>query len=90
MTTLDATAPPGATSRGLRAAGWALHLYTASGAVLGLLAVLAAVDGRTDGEALGVASALVSDSPSSSPPHARSTRNRASSPATRTKTRRRQ
>ena len=31
----------------LRAAGWALHLYTASGAVLGLLAVLAAVDGRT-------------------------------------------
>jgi phosphatidylcholine synthase len=47
VTTLEATAPPGAISRRLRAAGWALHLYTASGAVLGLLAVLAAVDGRT-------------------------------------------
>ena len=33
------------TSRKLRAAGWALHLYTASGAVLGLLAVLAAIEG---------------------------------------------
>ena len=29
----------------LRAAGWALHLYTASGTVLALLAVVAAVDG---------------------------------------------
>ncbi|SDS40190.1 phosphatidylcholine synthase [Friedmanniella luteola] len=47
MTTIDAAATPGTASRGLRAAGWALHLYTASGAVLGLLAVLAAVDGRT-------------------------------------------
>jgi len=33
-------------SRTLRVAGWALHLYTASGAVLALLAVLAAVDGQ--------------------------------------------
>ncbi|GAA1428688.1 phosphatidylcholine/phosphatidylserine synthase [Microlunatus lacustris] len=47
MQTTDAAAPPGTVSRGLVAAGWALHLYTASGAVLGLLAVLAAVEGRT-------------------------------------------
>ena len=31
---------------GLRAAGWALHLYTASGSVLALLAVLAAIEGQ--------------------------------------------
>jgi phosphatidylcholine synthase len=30
----------------LRAAGWALHLYTACGSVLALLAVLAAIDGH--------------------------------------------
>ncbi len=36
---------PSRPSRGLRAAGWALHLYTASGTVLALLAVIAAVDG---------------------------------------------
>jgi phosphatidylcholine synthase len=47
VTTIDAAASPATASRGLRAAGWALHLYTASGAVLGLLAVLAAVEGRT-------------------------------------------
>ena len=46
MTTLDTTAPPDQGSRGLVVAGWALHLYTASGAVLGLLAVVAAVDGH--------------------------------------------
>ena len=33
-------------SRGSRAAGWALHLYTAGGSVLALVAVLAAVDGH--------------------------------------------
>ncbi|MGI3786171.1 MAG: CDP-alcohol phosphatidyltransferase family protein, partial [Janthinobacterium lividum] len=32
-------------SRGLRAAGWVLHLYTASGSVLALVAVVAAVQG---------------------------------------------
>jgi len=32
-------------SRGLRAAGWVLHLYTACGSVLALLAVLAAIRG---------------------------------------------
>lgn len=37
MTTTDAR---------LRAAGWALHAYTASGTVLALLAVMAAVDGH--------------------------------------------
>jgi phosphatidylcholine synthase len=47
VTTIDAASTPGVASRRLRAAGWALHLYTASGAVLGLLAVVAAVDGRT-------------------------------------------
>jgi phosphatidylcholine synthase len=47
VTTTDAAASLGDVSRRLRAAGWALHLYTASGAVLGLLAVVAAVDGRT-------------------------------------------
>ena len=40
-------------SRGSRAAGWALHVYTASGSVLALVAVLAAVDGRVS-EALWV------------------------------------
>ena len=46
--TSTAAAPSAVTaSRRLRAAGWALHVYTASGAVLGLLAVVAAVDGRT-------------------------------------------
>ncbi len=37
----EASGPSG----GLRAAGWALHLYTASGTVLALLAIVAAVDG---------------------------------------------
>ncbi len=37
----EASGPSG----GLRAWGWALHLYTASGTVLALLAVVAAVDG---------------------------------------------
>jgi phosphatidylcholine synthase len=36
---------PFPTSRGLRVAGWALHLYTASGSVLALVAVLAAIEG---------------------------------------------
>lgn len=34
-----------AASPGLRAAGWLLHLYTASGSVLALLAVIAVLDG---------------------------------------------
>jgi phosphatidylcholine synthase len=38
--------PPPAFSRGLRLAGWALHLYTAIGSVLALLIVVAAVEGR--------------------------------------------
>ena len=36
-----------AASAPLRAAGWALHLYTASGTVLALLAVAAVIDGDT-------------------------------------------
>jgi phosphatidylcholine synthase len=45
VTTIDATSEPVAPSRRLKAAGWALHGYTASGTVLALLAVIAAVDG---------------------------------------------
>ncbi|MEE6273690.1 CDP-alcohol phosphatidyltransferase family protein [Georgenia wangjunii] len=40
----DAALP--APARGLRAAGWAVHLYTASGTVLALLAIIAAVEGE--------------------------------------------
>jgi phosphatidylcholine synthase len=46
MRTVDVSTRPPSASRGLRAAGWALHLYTASGSVLALLAVLAAIDGH--------------------------------------------
>jgi len=46
VTTIDAAQQPFAASRRLRAAGWALHLYTASGTVLALLAVAAAMDGN--------------------------------------------
>ncbi|NEK86436.1 CDP-diacylglycerol O-phosphatidyltransferase [Blastococcus saxobsidens] len=43
----DQAAPPRETfSRGFRLAGAAVHLYTASGSVLGLLIVLAALDGQ--------------------------------------------
>ena len=35
-------------SRGFRLAGWLVHLYTASGSVLGLLIVLAALDGAVE------------------------------------------
>jgi phosphatidylcholine synthase len=41
-------ASPAAFSRGFRLAGAAVHLYTASGSVLGLLIVLAAVDGDVE------------------------------------------
>ena len=44
--TIDVVAGPVPASRRLRAAGWALHFYTACGTVLALLAVLAAIDGR--------------------------------------------
>jgi phosphatidylcholine synthase len=47
LTTTDAAAAPFLGSKRLRAAGWALHAYTASGTVLALLAVMAAVDGHT-------------------------------------------
>jgi phosphatidylcholine synthase len=46
LTTIDAAEEPFVASRRLRAAGWALHLYTASGSVLALLAVTAAIDGN--------------------------------------------
>jgi phosphatidylcholine synthase len=46
VTTFEAASEPDAPSRRLRAAGWALHLYTASGTVLALLAVTAAVNGN--------------------------------------------
>jgi phosphatidylcholine synthase len=44
---MEPAVPPGApwASSGLRVAGWALHLYTASGSVLALVAVLAAIEG---------------------------------------------
>lgn len=45
----DQAAPPAeAFSRWQRIAGWAVHLYTASGAVLGLLTVLAAIEGEIE------------------------------------------
>jgi phosphatidylcholine synthase len=47
LTTIDAAQEPFVASTRLRAAGWALHFYTASGTVLALLAVTAAMDGRT-------------------------------------------
>ena len=47
MTTTDVTQEPFLGSRRLRAAGWLLHLYTASGTVLALLAVTAAMDRDT-------------------------------------------
>jgi phosphatidylcholine synthase len=47
LTTTDAAAAPEVGAKRLRAAGWALHAYTASGTVLALLAVIAAVDGQT-------------------------------------------
>jgi phosphatidylcholine synthase len=46
VTTIDAAEEPFIASKRLRAAGWALHLYTASGSVLALLAVTAAIDGN--------------------------------------------
>ena len=45
MTTIVAAREPSAASHRLRAAGWVLHLYTASGTVLALLAVIAVMDG---------------------------------------------
>ena len=47
MRTIDAASGPLLASRRLRAAGWALHLYTASGTVLALLALAAAIEGDT-------------------------------------------
>jgi len=47
LTSTDAAAAPVVGSKRLRAAGWVLHAYTASGTVLALLAVIAAVDGQT-------------------------------------------
>lgn len=45
LTTHDTMPEPFAASTRLRVAGWALHAYTASGTVLALLAVIAAMDG---------------------------------------------
>jgi phosphatidylcholine synthase len=47
LTTIDASREPLVATRRLRAAGWALHLYTASGTVLALLTVSAAITGNT-------------------------------------------
>jgi len=47
LTTTDVTRRPHSASVPLRTAGWALHLYTASGTVLALLAVIAVFDGHT-------------------------------------------
>jgi phosphatidylcholine synthase len=46
METADPSPRPAPPSRALRVAGWALHLYTASGAVLALVALVAAVEGH--------------------------------------------
>jgi len=43
--TSDATPEASLASPGLRVAGWALHLYTASGTVLALLALTSAIEG---------------------------------------------
>jgi phosphatidylcholine synthase len=43
-----ADAPASPFSRRQRLAGWAVHLYTASGSVLGLLTVLAAIEGEIE------------------------------------------
>lgn len=48
MATIGASHQPTVASSGLRMAGWALHLYTASGTVLALLAVIAAFDGDVE------------------------------------------
>ena len=45
--TTDVTRESSTASVPLRAAGWALHLYTASGTVLALLAVIAVIEGDT-------------------------------------------
>ena len=47
MTTTEVAQEGFVFSRRLRAAGWLLHLYTASGTVLALLAVTSAFDGET-------------------------------------------
>jgi phosphatidylcholine synthase len=46
LTTIDAAQEPFVASKRLRVAGWALHAYTASGTVLALAAVTAAMDGN--------------------------------------------
>lgn len=46
MTSVDAAREPFVASKRLRIAGWALHAYTASGTVLALLVVTAAMDGN--------------------------------------------
>lgn len=48
MTTYVAAAEPEHVSNRLRVGGWALHLYTATGTVLALLAVVAAMEGQTN------------------------------------------
>ena len=47
LTTVNANREPFVATRRLRAAGWALHAYTASGTVLALLIVAAALTGDT-------------------------------------------
>lgn len=44
----QAASPAGTFSRRQRLAGWAVHLYTASGSVLALLTVLAAIEGEVE------------------------------------------
>ncbi|RYZ26797.1 MAG: CDP-diacylglycerol O-phosphatidyltransferase, partial [Propionibacteriaceae bacterium] len=57
----DEATPPRPTGPGLRVAGWALHLYTASGAVLALLAVVAAIEGEVQRALWVLLAALVVD-----------------------------
>jgi phosphatidylcholine synthase len=61
LETIGATHQPSVASPGLRMAGWALHLYTASGTVLALLAVIAAMDDEVERALWILLAALVVD-----------------------------
>jgi len=61
MVTVDVPPGPLRARPSLRVAGWALHLYTASGSVLALLAVLAAIEGDVQRALWVLLAALVVD-----------------------------
>jgi len=61
LRTIDAAPESFLASRRLRTAGWALHLYTASGTVLALLALTVAMGGNTVGALWILLAALLID-----------------------------